>query len=183
MTAPSLQSFLTSIWAEIGDFTHPRNGYPGLATLATQGTNGPEMRQLVLRSADKASARVLLHSDNETAKCREIEKNSAVSLLLWRPETRLQIRLKGRAEVLGSYAAESVWTELPFASRGNYGVTPCPGTPIEDAYDYQRIADVKRLGVIAVQIREIDAVQLTEPHHIRAKFATGDHWSGQWLAP
>ena len=183
MTGPNLQTFFTEIWAELGDFTHPRGGFAGLVTFGTVGPTGPELRQLVLRATDKASARITLHSDTDTAKCREIMTDPRVSILAWRAETNLQIRLKGRAEVLGSYAAEQVWSELPYASRGNYGVTPSPGSEIAAPHAYERIADKGRLAVIAVQIDEIDAVQLTEPHHIRARYAATDQWSGQWLAP
>lgn len=183
MAPPTLTDFLTRIWAELGDFTHPRAGYPGLVSLATIGNQCPELRQLVLRSTDKASGRVMLHSDTETAKCREILANPNVSLLAWRAETNLQIRLKGVAEILGSYAATSVWSELPFASRGNYGVTPAPGTPIAEPHAYQRNADMTRLAVIAVQVTEIDAVELREPNHIRALYRAADNWSGSWLAP
>ena len=179
----SLSSFLTGIWAELGDFTHPRCGYAGLAGLATQTDNGPELRQLVIRAADRASGLLTLHTDNTTAKCEEIRSNGNVSLLVWRPENDLQIRIKARAEVLGSFAARKVWSELPFASRGNYGVNPRPGTPIGSAFDYERSADQARLAVISLHVREIDAVRLADPKHYRARFVEADNWAGTWLAP
>lgn len=179
----SLSEFLTAIWAELGDFTHPRSGYVGLASLATQSPAGPEMRQLVIRAADRASGLLTLHTDTETAKCAEISANPKVSLLVWRPEHDLQIRVKADAEMLGRFAAQKVWTELPFASRGNYGVNPTPGTPITHATDYDRSADENRLAVIALHIREIDAVRLASPLHYRAKFVEKDDWAGTWLAP
>ena len=47
--ADDLNRFLVGIWAELGDFTRQRDGYPGLASLATIGPNGPEQRHVVIR--------------------------------------------------------------------------------------------------------------------------------------
>lgn len=181
--AEDLGAFLTAIWAEIGNFSAPRGGYPGLITLATQGDNGPEQRMLVLRSADRAAARLVLHTDKATAKVTEIEADPRVSLLIWCAKQNLQLRLKGQAELLGAYAAQQAWGDMPFASQGNYGVTPAPGTVISSSGAYERLADPARLAVIAVSLHEIDAVHLGQPHHIRARFRAKDGWSGAWLAP
>ena len=114
--AHDIDSFLSAIWAEIGDFVTPRCGYAGLATLATQSDTGPQMRNLVIRDANRRDGLVHLHTDRQTPKVTEIDANSAASLLIWRPETQLQIRLGGRAEVLGAYAARQIWADVPFAS-------------------------------------------------------------------
>ena len=179
----SLADFHIEIWAELGDFTRPRAGFAGLATLATQTATGPKLRQMVLRKADRAGAELVLHTDRETPKVAEIMAEPTVSLLVWNPDTALQIRVSGRAEILGSYAAEKVWSTLPFASRGNHGVNPVPGTEIASADAYERIPDVARLAVIRITVSNIDAVRLAEPHHVRARFSQADDWAGQWVAP
>ena len=141
------------------------------------------MRQLVLRSVDRASDLVILHTDVKSAKCAEIAADPRVAILAWNPDHLLQIRLSGRAELLGAYAAQKAWSDLPFASQGNYGVSPAPGTPIAKPHAYQREADPKRLAVVSVKIDAIDAVHLAEPRHIRAKFRQDDGWAGRWVAP
>ena len=181
--AGDLSTFLTAIWAEMGDFTHSRGGYPGLVSLATISDSGPQQRQLVLRSVDRAADLLMLHTDSHTPKCAQLLADPRVSLLFWNPEVQLQIRVNGRAELLGAYAAQSAWAELPFASRGNYGVTPAPGSPIDAPFEYERKADETRLAVISVKVEHIDAVHLSTPKHIRAKFRADDNWAGQWLAP
>ena len=178
-----LAAFLAAVWAELGDYTRARAGYPGLVTLATRGSGGPELRQVVLRKTDRANAQLVLHTDSDSHKVAELAADPAVSLLAWNPEHQLQIRVRGRAEILGPYAAETIWSSLPFASQGNYGVTPAPGTPIAAASDYQRVPDKGRLAVVVIGVGEIDAVHLAEPHHIRARFRAEEGWAGEWLAP
>lgn len=182
-TSESLSELLTNAWAELGDMTHLRGGYAGLAVLATQTESGPEMRQMVIRGADRRSATVTLHTDRQTAKCTQIGANSKVSLLVWRAEGDLQIRATAQAEILGAYAAKQVWADLPFATRGNYGVTPAPGTPIKSPDAYQRSASEDRLAVINLHIRKIDVVRLATPLHYRAMFEVSNNWAGTWLAP
>ena len=181
--AHDIDSFLTAIWAEIGDFATPRCGYAGLATLATQSDTGPQMRNLVIRDANRRDGLVHLHTDRQTPKVTEIDANSAASLLIWRPETQLQIRLGGRAEVLGAYAARQIWADVPFASRGNYGVTPAPGSAIETSGAYKRLPDESRLAVLQFHVDHIDAVHLGKPLHIRARYDKARGWQGQWVAP
>ncbi len=181
--ANDLGAFHAGIWAELGDFTRERAGYAGLASLATIGPRGPEVRNIVVRGADRAVARLVMHTDRDSQKVAELQRDPAASLLVWNPDHQLQIRARGRVEVLGPWAADEIWATLPFASKGNYGVAPVPGTPIAHAQDYERVPDRARLAVIALHVDEIDAVQLAEPHHIRARFRELDDWAGQWLAP
>jgi len=175
---------LTRIWAEIGNLDTPRNGYGGLVTLATvSADHGPELRQVVLRRADRTASMVEVFTDSTTRKIIEIRAKPQVSLLIWQPEDQLQIRLRGTASIIEGAETQPDWQTLTIAQRGNYGTVPTPGTPIDDSSDFRRVADPARLAILRISLAEIDAVHLDRPDDRRVLYRRIDDWRGQWLAP
>ncbi len=180
----SPQALLDRIWSEVGDLATPRGGHAGLATLATIGADGgPELRQVVLRRADRAAGRIEVFTDAATPKVAEVRANRLVSLLLWHPADQLQIRLRGEAEVIGCEAALPDWQAMSEAQRGNYGTVPPPGTPIDASRAFCRVPDPARLAILRIMLSGIDAVHLARPVDCRAVYARSDDWRGQWVAP
>ncbi len=178
------EAMLTRIWREIGDVGTRRGGFAGLVTLATIAVaGGPELRQVVLRRADRAGGWVEVFTDTTTPKVAEIRANPMVSLLLWHEVDALQIRLLGLAAITEGEAARADWQAMTEAQRGNYGTQPPPGTPIAESGAFDRVPDPARLAVLRITLREIDAVHLARPHDLRARYTRAADWRGQWVAP
>ena len=180
----SPETVLGRVWAQIANVQTPRGGHVRLLTLATIGANGgPELRQVVLRRANRAAGEIEIFTDATTPKCGEITLRPQVSVLIWQARDKLQIRLRGKAQIIEGQQTMTDWQEMAPAQRSNYGTVPTPGTPIADAGTYERVPDPARLAILRIRINEIDVVHLTRPHDLRALYQRADGWQGQWLAP
>ncbi len=177
-------AMLDRVWEEIADLRRLRGGYGGLVSLATVDRAGaPDLRQVVLRRADRAAGRVEVFTDASTPKVAEIRAEPRVGLLIWQARDRLQIRLRGTATILQGAATLAEWEAMSDAQRGNYGTVPPPGTPIDSGSGFRRVADPARLAILRIGLSEIDAVHLARPHDLRARYRRAEAWRGQWLAP
>jgi hypothetical protein len=175
MTTPELSGLLDRVWRHltrgVADRWHPAR-HP---TLATIGPEGPELRTLVLRAAERESARLELHTDMASPKVAQMRSDPRVALHVWIPKDRLQIRIRAQAHV--TQGDPELFSRLPEPAQRNYG-GPVPGTTeFEPAGD----GDPCRFAAIRLRITLIDALVLDEPH-VRAVFAAPE-WRGVWVAP
>jgi hypothetical protein len=170
-------ALLDLVWSRLGqglrDRTHPAR-HPALASI---GPGGPEVRTLVLRAADRGAGTLELHTDAASPKAAQIAADPRVSLLVWVPEDRLQIRLRALAELVAGDPA--LFAALPAEARANYGGAP-PGSARAETGD-EGAGDPARFAAIRCRIVEIDALVLGTPHR-RALFR-GPDFEGGWIAP
>lgn len=177
MSEMTLNGLLETVWTHLvrgkADRRHPAR-HP---TLATIGADGPEMRTLVLRDVDRGAATLDLHTDAQSPKHAQIIADPRVALHVWLPAARLQIRLRARAAILPGDPA--VFARLPPEAQANYAGN-APGAPLDASVPIEDPGT--RFACIRCQITAIDALLLDEPHR-RARFVSGDGWTGQWIAP
>ncbi len=138
---------------------------------------------MALRRADPVAGQVAVHTDVLSVKYTEIGAAPQVSVLVWDPVQQLQIRLNGAMTRASGAEVSADWQKVPQGSRGAYGVTPAPGTPIAASDAYDRLPEQARFAVLTCRVDAIDVVLLTEDHHRRARFLRDDGWQGAWLAP
>lgn len=171
----TLSSLHDLVWSHLtrgkADRKHPAR-HP---TLATIGPNGPELRTLVLRRADPIAKTLELHTDSASPKVAQINIDPRVALHVWVPKERLQIRLRALAQV--NAGDQALFNQLPPEAQANYG-GPMPGRPLPTP---DGGPDPERFASIHLQVTEIDALVLSDPH-IRAIYAAPD-WDGAWVAP
>ncbi|MCK0169055.1 pyridoxamine 5'-phosphate oxidase family protein [Jannaschia sp. S6380] len=147
-------------------------------TIATGGPDGPEARIVGLRRADRDTGEVEVHSDLRTAKVRALRHDRRAALLFWDAAAQLQLRLSVEMRIVA--ADPGRWSEVPKASRGNYGTDPAPGTPISAPDALGRTPDIGHFAALIGRVRQIDAVSLTHDPHRRAVFGDG---TATWVAP
>lgn len=180
----TLISIETTVWDVLHTAADDLGASSRLCAFATNSQmGGPEVRQVVLRAADREARQVVIHTDASSTKMLELRADARASVLVWEAERQLQIRLKGMVEIALGSKVQDVWGALPETSLVNYGVTPAPGTPIPAFDAFERRPDPERLAVLTLHVAEIDAVVLAPDVHRRALFRRADDWSGQWLAP
>lgn len=76
--------------------THPFH----LVSVASIGASGfPELRTVVLRHHDSEERDVAFHTDIRSPKVADFKMNQRVGLLMYDPEAKIQLRLKGYATV------------------------------------------------------------------------------------
>ncbi|WP_316013485.1 pyridoxamine 5'-phosphate oxidase family protein [Roseobacter sp. HKCCA0434] len=170
---------LDAAWSMLEAGADGPGGRPVLGTIAP---DGPRLRTVVLRFADRLSSMIHIYSDARAAKIDELRRDRRASLHVWDPERALQLRLRGEAIVHEDTAlARTALDDLPAHARDLYRASPAPGTPIEDpgAVNF----DMVHFALIAFEISEIEVLHITRPFHRRALFAAEFDWQGQWLTP
>jgi len=174
----SLSSLFDTVWSQlsrgVADRRHPAR-HP---TLATLGPDGPELRTLVLRGADRASATLELHTDAASPKAAQIAAEPRVALHVWLPKPRLQLRARARASITAGDPA--LFARLPPQAQANYGGA-VPGSRPGDTANTAK-GDPARFACILCRLTDLDILHLGEPH-IRALYRASDGWQGQWIAP
>ena len=172
-----LPNFLATCWAQLA--RRP------IGTLATIGAEGaPQQRSLMLRAADEAAGTIAMFTDLRTPKMAELRADPRASLLVYLADRQLQLRLSGHITPTQGDALASIWAKLPPEARGNYGVTPAPGTPIEQAHAYARDTDQpQNFAQLTFTAATLEATALATSPHARALFKRADDWRGEWIAP
>ncbi len=166
-----------------GSGVHDRRAparHPALGTVTPEGL--PRVRTVVLRSVDRLTAHLEIHTDLNSAKVSELRATPFAALHFWDEAGHLQIRLEAEAVILSGPEVAEIWARVPETSRLSYGITPQPGHQIAGALDYSRKPDPMSFSVLRLKVTAIDVLHLG-PDHRRAKFIRSDDWAGQWLAP
>lgn len=154
--------------------------HPVFATVSPGGH--PEARTVVLRAADRQAGTVEVHTDGGSAKVASLRAHPEAQLMIWDPKPKLQIRLSTTVTLLSGEAVARKWARVPDGSRMAYGACPTPGTRIDSAHAYEKLATFDAFTVLICAIREIELMQLEDPHR-RAVFKALDGWQGYWCVP
>lgn len=177
------QGIWTQLWGTlacgIADADHPAR-VPTFATVSPDGW--PEARTVVLRTADPQAAVITVHTDLYSDKIKSLSKTPRAGLHVWDENQQLQIRLQTAVSIGSGAQAHALWDRIPDHAQQSYGVTPAPGTVIDDALDYRKKPDPATFAVLTCRVMHVDAVHLGAVHR-RACFSRARHWDGQWLSP
>lgn len=172
------------IWEMIADHTARGTTPPPLVSLATVDASGaPQQRTVVLRSVTAQTHSVQIFTDTNSHKISELRANPKASILIWRPEEMVQLRLTGEITVTTGAAVRPLWDALPPSGRVNYAHQPPPGTPLTGPEAYDILPDPARMAVLTLSVIQIDYVSLAPPKHRRALFRASQGWRGAWLSP
>ncbi len=183
---PALAALFDDIWRGLvraaADRRHPWRT-PVLATVAVDGS--PNARTVVLRAADPATRMLRLHTDGRSTKAGEISRDPRVALVFWNRLARVQLRLRGHAEVLREGLEHArAWAATPPSARRDYATTLPPGTPIATWEDIAHADEEANFALILVRVMTIDWLCLAIRGHLRAGFACeGDEPRATWLVP
>ncbi len=158
----------------------------------------PEMRMVVLRRFWRRPPMLAFHSHIGSPKINQIKSNPNVYWLFYHPEDRLQIRIKGKAEIhANDELADEQWLATELFSRRCYvgeaptqeSRKPTSGLP-ENLIHREPTHEESEEGranfvVITSTIAEIDCLEMNVKGHRRSLFRW--HESGEietkWLTP
>lgn len=175
MNDQSLQALSETIWQHIGRGTKDRHHPARHPTLATIAPDGPDLRTLVLRAANRSEKTLEFHTDASSPKVAHIRQTPRVAIHIWIPKASLQIRAKALAEIFPG--DRDLFAQLPEAAQMNYQGA-APGTPLPAEPDPTQ----NRFTRLVCRLTEIDALVLSTPHQ-RACFHASSDWQGAWIAP
>ena len=185
---PSLDVVLEQCWSLLVDAASRPGSPMRTPVLGSLGTEGCELRTVVLRACDPSARMIQCHTDTRSPKVREIANCARVQWVFYDPASQVQLRATGIAGVHRSGEwVDAVWSALPARSRQVYFVQDAPGTRIESPADEGSLGPENartNFAVIACRIDELDWVLLSPESNTRARF----EWSrlnvqSSWLAP
>jgi pyridoxamine 5'-phosphate oxidase len=172
--------------------------HPVVSTIDTDGT--PSQRIMILRHVDWAGRQLRFNTDRRTDKAAEIAANPVASVLVYDPDIKIQLRLKGAAAILADGPeVDLAWSQSTLFARRCYMADEAPGsisaTPVSGLPDWvegrkptdEEIVPARaNFAILRFQISSIDWLYLANSGHRCARWhwdsATGD-WRGSWLVP
>ncbi|MBC04267.1 MAG: hypothetical protein CMJ34_13355 [Phycisphaerae bacterium] len=162
-----------------------------LPVVGTVGVDGlPELRTVVLRSAQLDTRQLVLHSDIRAAKVSAIKQRPSLAWHFWNPRHRLQLRASGPARLhLSGPILDTAWARLSDHQKRTYAATAPPASTLEEAGDglpplQQAESGRANFCVVAGTINHIDVLQLRRGGHRRCLLSwSEDRWSAQWVVP
>jgi len=194
----TLDGILNEVWTMlergITDFNDPFH-WP---VLGTTGRDGCSLRTVILRQLILPDRILVCHTDARASKVQEVSNSDKVSWLFYHPETKVQLRISGRAELhTDDQFADDQWAAAGIRSRLNYCSGLPPGRRIEKPssglpdFLLNKIPTLletergrKNFGAIACRIDSIDWLILRALGHRRARFDWEENsLNATWLIP
>lgn len=166
-----------------------------LMTVATLNAEGwPDARVVVLRGWDAAARTLRFHTDLRSPKVQALEAQPRVTLLLYDPVSRVQLRIPALAEVRkGDAWVRSLWERSRPDSRACYAADEAPGEvlateePLRDlplTLDTDNELAFQRFGVVVCTFTRMDVLHLHAGRHRRGRLDwSTSGWQLTRLAP
>jgi pyridoxamine 5'-phosphate oxidase len=164
--------------------------------VSTHSGNDISLRTVVLRKAIPESRELRFHTDTRSKKWKELTLNPTISALFYDAADRIQIRVKGRAELhFNNDLTTNAWQKTSLSSRrcyltnfdpSSFTQNPTSGLPehIEQENFTLEESEIgfQNFGIVSIQVQNIDWLWLHHAGHRRAFFDYTDA-SFQWMIP
>lgn len=196
-----LAGTLKFAWQMIGRGVQDRRSAFHTPVLATQSSDGPQARVLVLRAADIADRTLVFHTDTRSAKMAELALDPRVALTFYDAARKAQVRIKGAATVnAGTTLSHQRWAaSRPSSLRCYLGAQPgavsphaTSGLPLSVEGREPELAELAtaepHFAVLTIVVQRLEWLHLHTRGQRRAAFAWASHASDsvcdmQWLNP
>jgi len=191
----NLNDIYDQIWDDLKDgVTNTKSAfhYPIISTIDKNGY--PSSRTVVLREIHKENNIISFNTDIRSKKWLEIKNNNKISVSIYEPNKKIQIRIIGLAILnYKNKIWESAWDSTPSMSRECYSTPYPPSTAISKPEDIDtslkkiKNEDLEKykvnFGRIDIHIKSVDWLYLIHSGHRRTKFELSKNISMSWLAP
>lgn len=189
--ALNLESLEQAIWEALTDSTQQNNGeFRYLHLASVNAANEAESRVVVLRDVVQSNHLISIHTDFRSDKVRQIQTNPIVSFSVYGAKSRIQLRLKGRGEILHkNQQTAAALGQLSLEAKKTYGLTLSDsGLGSKDMQlkgIYQAETVEENFVVLQVCITELKYLHLGAAYHTAAVFSynEGKSVSNSWVMP
>jgi 3-hydroxyisobutyrate dehydrogenase len=164
--------------------------------VATMDKGEVSLRTVVLRKALAKERELRFHTDIRSPKWLELSLNPSISALFYDAGDRIQLRVKGHAELQykNDLTAEA-WKNTTSSSRRCYltlhspsSFTEIPNSGLSEDVEQENFSleesevGYSNFGIVSIQVQSIDWLWLNHAGHRRALF---DYTGGrfQWMIP
>jgi len=164
--------------------------------VATHSVNDISLRTVVLRKAIPETKELRFHTDTRSKKWQELTLNPSISALFYDAADRIQIRVKGRAELqLNNDITTAAWQKTSLSSRRCYltnfdpsSFTDNPTSGLPEHIEQENFSleesemGYQNFGIVSIKVQNIDWLWLHHAGHRRAYF---DYisYSFSWMIP
>lgn len=163
-----------SLAAAASSKRHPWN-WGIVSSVDAQGR--PQGRTVILRDAIAESCTIDFHTDVRSAKTDQLD--NGISWVFYAENQQVQLRVRGRADIIGGAEADQVWQKVPVRSRSAYVSRMAPGIPFEGDQppptdDRQVTEETSERGreyfrIIRTHVTQMDLLYLRREGHVRAQ--------------
>ena len=171
---------------------------PVVATINGQGV--PQLRVMVMRFADRSTRKLRFHTDLRSAKTAEMAAGQTVSVLIYDPHQKLQLRLVGEASIASDgQDVDSAWRESTTFARRCYMAEQAPGSKAErptsglpgwvegrQPSEAELVDARQNFALMWFEVYALEWLYLANSGHRRARWEWRPEaatWSGRWLVP
>lgn len=171
---------------------------PVVGTVDSSGH--PQIRVMVLRSADRSNRLLRFHTDARSIKVAEIGHGCAASVLMYDPEEKLQLRLNGTVSIAaGGSEVDAAWSKSTTFARRCYLAEAAPGAVSDgptsglpewiegkQPVEADLAAARQNFAVLWFETHGLEWLYLANSGHRRARWEwqpVTETWSGRWLIP
>jgi pyridoxamine 5'-phosphate oxidase len=173
---------IEELQASVKQANHPFK----FATLATLGLERlPRLRTIKIREFDPESLQITFYTDSRSKKILHIKENNKVSMLLYHPDSLLQLRLEGLAirerddEVLGEH-----WSRVDRKAQKDYTTVCAPGTEIQHPEKIEYLEEDAYFTMVYILPYKVEYLKLKRPNHLRVRYSKRDGiWKSDFLVP
>jgi hypothetical protein len=169
------------IWVELQRAPHDRHHEWRTPVLASTGLDGfPQARTVVLRSAERAQAKLTFFTDSRSPKVAELQTQARASLVFWSKRLGWQLRVSVWATVITEGpAVDAAWQRVSQSpAAGDYLSTAAPGAAW--APDKVGVCPQHNLCIVSAQVLSMDWLALAKEGHRRARVSAD---SVAWCVP
>ena len=172
--------------------------HPVVGSIGKDGL--PRQRVMILRALDWDRRLIRFHTDYRTEKVAEFATNNVASVLVYEPESKIQLRLSGTASVhKAGPAVDAAWEEATLFARRCYLAEDAPGTvsgrPLSGLPEWvegrppseEEVAPARaNFSILLFEFNQIEWLYLANMGHRRARWEWNSadlRWDGDWLVP
>ncbi|MEA1784989.1 pyridoxamine 5'-phosphate oxidase family protein [Arenibacter sp. GZD96] len=176
-----LQEVKEALQQSLHQKTHP---FRFMALGTVDAHNAPSLRTVVLRDISE-HFNLIFYTDMRTEKIRHIKKNNKVSLLLYNPDTFLQLKIDGIAHIHNAMEShKAIWETMHANAKRDYTAALPPGAPLDTDTELTFLTDKNYFCSVEVAPYSIDYLKLQKPHHLRIRFTkTKEMWQSAIVVP
>jgi hypothetical protein len=176
----SLGEIEAALWRELAVAARDTGHGWRTPVLATVDGGRADARTVVLREVEAPKHRLVIYTDERSAKVRQIGKRPEGMLVHWCASLSWQLRLSVRLETLSTgLAVSSRWARLRLSPAAQDYLSPlAPGSPLERP-SLER-SSREHFAMIVAHVQSVDWLELHEAGHRRARF---DADGARWVAP
>lgn len=158
-----------------------------VVALGTQGADGPNVRNVVLRAAQPDVNRLLIYTDRRSLKIQDLSVKPAAALLFWNPRSQSQLRVWAAAHPETDAAlVDQTWSRIPEYARQDYATLSAPGEKLMGGkMEYDLASARHNFVVLNLTVQRMELLVLSREGHRRVglQLNAQGQWEEQDLVP